>query len=91
LGSFLLTGLTCLHENFMPFVSQVAKDPLFAREGADLYVDYHISFTKVRITFVLSLLLGMLIKVYALPYTFASLLVGRYLGCSSFFLISSNG
>ncbi|WMV10991.1 hypothetical protein MTR67_004376 [Solanum verrucosum] len=25
---------------------KVAKDPLFAREGADLYVDYHISFTK---------------------------------------------
>lgn len=72
----------------MPCVSQVAKDPLFVREGADLYVDYHISFTKVRITFILCLLLGMLIEVYALPYTFASLLVGtrKVFGLLFFFL-----
>lgn len=36
---------------------QVAKDPVFVRDGADIYVDSHISFTKVRIDYLNRLLL----------------------------------
>lgn len=31
------------------FVIQVADDPVFTRDGADVYVDSNISFTQVRI------------------------------------------
>lgn len=37
-----------LYEINFAVLMQVADDPVFAREGADVYVDANISFTQVR-------------------------------------------
>lgn len=37
-----------LYEINFAVLMQVANDPVFAREGADVYVDANISFTQVR-------------------------------------------
>lgn len=34
--------------SFFAFYVQVAKDPVFVRDGADIYLDSHISFTDVN-------------------------------------------
>ena len=36
------------YENNFAVLMQVADDPVFVREGADVYVDANISFTQVR-------------------------------------------